>query len=115
MGFKRLIRKGLLGGAGALIEGHIIDAIQKKKQTGKTFRECLEESVKETVSEDLPGTSHVYQMGKIDGRVEGTVEQANRDEKKIQDLHEQHERDIEKMRDINSNKDRLIEELLGQK
>lgn len=30
MGFKRLIKKGLLGGAGSMIEGHIIDAIQKK-------------------------------------------------------------------------------------
>lgn len=41
MGFKRLIKKGLLGGAGSMIEGHIIDAIQKKKETGKSFRECL--------------------------------------------------------------------------
>ena len=32
MGFKRLIKKGLLGGAGNMIEGHIFDAIQKKKE-----------------------------------------------------------------------------------
>ena len=68
MGFKRLIKKGLLGGAGGMIEGHIFDAIQKKKETDKSFRECLSESVKETFTEDMPGTSHVYQMGKTDGR-----------------------------------------------
>ena len=73
MGFKRLIKKGLLGGAGSMIEGHIFDAIQKKKETGKSFRECLSESVKETFTEDLPGTSHVYQMGKTDGRKQGTA------------------------------------------
>ena len=81
MGFKRLIKKGLLGGAGGMIEGHIFDAIQKKKETGKSFRECLNESVKETFTEDMPGTSHVYQMGKNDGRKQGTEEQAKRDEK----------------------------------
>lgn len=72
----------MLGGLGGMIEGHIIDAIQKKKETGKSFRECLSESVKETITEDMPGTSHIYQMGKTDGRKQGTVEQAHRDEKK---------------------------------
>lgn len=83
MGFKRLIKKGLLGG-GSMIEGHIFDAIQKKIETGKSFRECLKESVKETVTEDMPVTSHIYQMGKTDGRKQGTIEQAKRDEKKMQ-------------------------------
>lgn len=32
MGLKRLIKKGLLGGAGGMIEGHIKDAIQKRKK-----------------------------------------------------------------------------------
>ena len=93
MGFKRLIKKGLLGGAGGMIEGHIFDAIQKKKETGKSFRECLSESVKETFTEDFPGTSHVYQMGKTDGRKQGTAEQAKRDETKMKQMREDHERD----------------------
>ena len=93
MGFKRLLKKGLLGGAGSMIEGHIFDAIQKKKETGKSFRECLSESVKETFTEDFPGTSHVYQMGKTDGRKQGTAEQAKRDETKMKQMREDHERD----------------------
>ena len=111
MGLKRLIKKGFLGGGGSIIEGHIFDAIQKKKKTGKSFKECLEESVKETFTEDLPGTSHIYQKGKKDGRVQGTTEQASRDEKKIQELHKQHERDREKWKKIDKEKDKLIEDL----
>lgn len=81
MGLKRLIKKVSFGG-GSLIHGHICDAIEKKNRTGKAFKECLKESIKETFSEDLPGASHLYQMGKTEGKVEGTVEQAARDEKK---------------------------------
>lgn len=111
MGFKRLIKKGLLGGAGSMIEGHIFDAIKKKKETGKSFRDCLVESVKETVTEDMPGTSHVYQMGKTDGRKLGTVEQAKRDEKKMQQMSEDHERDIQEWKKIDKEKDKLLDEM----
>ena len=112
MGLKRLlIKKGLLGGAGGLIEGHIFDALQKKKETGKPFRQCLEESVKETFTEDLPGTSHVYQIGKKDGRKQGTIEQPERDEVKMQRMHEEHEREREKWKEIDREKDSLIDEL----
>ena len=111
MGFKRLIKKGLLGGAGGMIEGHIFDAIQKKKETGKSFRECLNESVKETFTEDMPGTSHVYQMGKNDGRKQGTVEQAKRDEKKMQKMQEDHERDRQEWERIDKEKDELLDEM----
>ena len=111
MGFKRLIKKGLLGGAGGMIEGHILDAIQKKKETGKSFRECLSESVKETISEDMPGTSHVYQMGKTDGRKQGTVEQAKRDEKIMQKKCEDHERERHEWEKIDKEKDELLGEM----
>ena len=111
MGFKRLLKKGLLGGAGSMIEGHIFDAIQKKKETGKSFRECLSESVKETFTEDLPGTSHVYQMGKTDGRKQGTAEQAKRDETKIRQMCEDHERDRQEWKKIDKEKDELLEEM----
>ena len=110
MGFKRLIKKGLLGGAGGMIEGHIFDAIQKKKETGKSFRECLKESVKETVTEDMPVTSHIYQMGKTDGRKQGTIEQAKRDEKKMQKMQEDHERDRQGWERIDKEKDELLDE-----
>ena len=109
MGLKRLIKKGLLSGAGSLIEGHIFDALQKKKETGKPFRQCLKESVKETFTEDMPGTSHAYQMGKTDGRKQGTIEQAERDEAKMQKMHEDHEREREKWKEIDKEKDSLIE------
>ena len=109
MGFKRLIKKGLLGG-GSMIEGHIFDAIQKKIETGKSFRECLKESVKETVTEDMPVTSHIYQMGKTDGRKQGTIEQAKRDEKKMQKMQEDHERDRQEWERIDKEKDELFDE-----
>lgn len=111
MGFKRLIKKGLLGGAGGMIEGHIIDAIQKKKETGKSFRECLSESVKETITEDMPGTSHIYQMGKTDGRKQGTVEQAHRYEKKMRKMQKDHERDRQEWEKIDKEKDDIIDEM----
>ena len=110
MGFKRLIKKGMLGG-GNMITGHILDAIQKKKETGKSFRECLNESVKETFTEDMPGTSHVYQMGKNDGRKQGTVEQAKRDEKKMQKMQEDHELDRQEWKRIDKEKDELIDKM----
>ena len=110
MGFKRLIKKGWLGG-GNMITGHILDAIQKKKETGKSFRECLNESVKETFTEDMPGTSHIYQMGKTDGRKQGTVEQAKRDEKKMQKMQEDHELDRQEWKRIDKEKDELIDKM----
>ena len=109
MGFKRLIKKSFLGGN--IIQGHIIDALEKKKQTGKSFRDCLEESVKETFTEDLPGTSHVYQMGKTDGRKQGTEEQAKRDEKKMQKMQEDHELDRQEWKRIDKEKDELIDKM----
>lgn len=110
MGLKRLIKKVSFGG-GSLIHGHIYDAIEKKNRTGKAFKECLKESIKETFSEDLPGASHLYQMGKTEGKVEGTVEQAARDEKKMQDLHDKHESDRKKWHEIDNKKDELINNL----
>lgn len=112
MGLKRLIKKGLLGGG--LIEGHIMDAIQKKEKTGKPFNVCLKESVKETFAEDLPGSSHVYNIGEKDGRVRGTIEQAKRDKKKIQVLKDAHERDRSKWEHIDEQKNSLINDLLKE-
>lgn len=110
MGLKRLFKKGLMGG-GDLVRGHIFDAIEKKAKTGKSFRECLGESVKETFTEDMPGTSHVYQMGKTDGRKQGTVEQAARDEKKMKKMRESHERDRQEWERIDKEKDNLLDEM----
>ena len=71
----------------------------------------MEESVKETFTEDLPETSHVYQMGKTDGRKQGTVEQAKRDEKKIQKMREDHERDRQEWERIDKERDELLDEM----
>lgn len=108
MGFKRFIDKVLINGP---IFGHIKDAIKKKNETGKSFNECLSESVKETFTEDMPGTSHVYQMGKTDGRKQGTVEQAKRDEKKMRQMRKDHERDRQKWERIDKEKDELLDEM----
>lgn len=110
MGIKRLFKKCFFGG-GSLIQGHIIDALQKKKEIGKSFRDCLEQSVKETFTEDLPGTSHIYNIGRKDGRVQGTVEQAERDERKMKQMHEEHEKDRRHWQEIDHKKDELLDEM----
>lgn len=92
MGIKRLLKKSVFGG-GDLVRGHIADALVKKSKTGKSFRECLGESVRETWQEDLPGVSHVYQAGHANGRVQGSSEQAQKDEKKFQQLQDKHDKD----------------------
>lgn len=109
MGFWRLIKKTGLGGN--IITGHIIDALEKKKKTGRNFKECLEESVKETFTEDLPGTKHVYQMGHKDGKMEGTIEQAQRDEKKFQKMYSDHQKERQEWEQVNKEKDDLINDL----
>lgn len=110
MGLKRLLTKNFLGG-GSLITGHIVDALLKKQETGKNFRACLEESVHETFTEDMPGTSHIYKKGHTDGKKEGTIEQAERDEIKMTEMHRQHEQDRKEWTEINKQKDDLIDEL----
>ena len=111
MGLKNLIKKGIFGGVSGMIQGHIFDALEKKKKTGKSFRDCLEKSVKETITEDMPGTSHVYKMGHKDGRVQGTAEQARRDENKFRKLKSQHEQDRKNWKAIDKKKDELIDDL----
>ena len=108
MGFKRFIDKVLIKGP---ILGHIEDAIEKKNETGKSINKCLSESIKETVTEDMPGTSHIYQMGRSDGRKQGTVEQAQRDKKKMQQMLANHERDRQEWKRIDKEKDDLLDEM----
>ncbi len=113
MGFKRFLKKGGLLGLG--VPGHLIDAYKKQKETGKSYTDCLEDSVKETVCEDLPITSHLYSVGKKDGRKQGTAEQAKRDEKKIEVINKQHEEDRENWEKQDQQKDKLIDDLSEQK
>lgn len=92
MGIKRLLKKTLMGG-GNPVYGHVFDAFVKKQKTGKPIKECLKDSFNETIQEDMPITSHIYKEGKKDGRIQGTIEQANRDEEKFRKLAEQHDSD----------------------
>ena len=108
MGFDRFLKKTLIGGP---ISGHIIDALNKQKKTGKTLKKCLEDSVKETVTEDMPVTSQIYQMGKSDGRKRGTIEQARRDERKINDLKQKHNSDRARWAENDRKKDTLIKKM----
>lgn len=110
MGLKRLFKKGLMGG-GDIVRGHIADAIYRKKKTGRPFKECLQETIRETITEDMPISSHVYQMGRRNGRIQGTAEQAATDERKFRDLHEKHEADKRKWREQDKMKDDLIDEM----
>lgn len=110
MSIKRLIKKTLKGG-GSPILGHTVDAIEKMNKTGDSFMNCLKKSVTETITEDMPISSDLYQSGKREGRVQGTVEQAKRDEKKFNDLHAKHESDRKRWKDSDKKKDNLIDEL----
>lgn len=83
MSLKRLFKKVGFDG-GNLIEGHIADALRKKKETGRSFKECLQESINETFQVDRPGASHIYKAGKADGVKESICKQARSDEEKIQ-------------------------------
>lgn len=110
MALKRLVKKTLLGFGNPII-GHLNDASLKQAKTGKSYWECLGDSIKETLTEDLPGTSHIYRSGYKDGKKDGTIEQAERDEKKFQTLHRKHEEDRAEWNRINKEKDRLLDEL----
>ena len=110
MSLKRLLMKtGGLSIPGA-ITGHLYDAAKKKKESGKSYRECLKESVKETVCEDMPGTSHIYKAGHKDGKLEGTCEQAQRDERKMESMRNAHETDRKRWETIDKEKDILLDE-----
>ena len=100
----------MLGG-GSLIQGHIYDALDKKRKTGKSFKECLRESIKETIQEDMPGTSQIYRQGKLDGKLDGIAEQAQRDEKKFQNLQEGHQKDREEWRKQKKDYEDLLDDL----
>ena len=110
MSIKQVIIKTLKGG-GSPILGHTVDAIERMNKTGNSFMDSLKKSVTETITEDMPISSDLYQWGKRDGMVQGTVEQAKRDEKKFNDLHAKHESDRKRWKDIDKEKDNLIDEL----
>ena len=114
MGYKRLIQKTLMGGGldpiSAVI-GHLEDAYHKKKVSGKSYSECLKDSVKETLYEDLPGTSHIYKAGHKDVRKKGIAEQAARDAKKIQDMNRLHKRDRENWRRTQQGYEDLLDDI----
>lgn len=110
MALKRLFKKSVFGG-GSLINGHIYDALDKKRKSGKPFKECLRESINETIQEDMPITSHIYQQGKHDGKIDGIAEQAQRDEKKIKDIHDEHQKDREEWRKQKKGYEDLLDDL----
>ena len=76
MSIKRLIKKTLKGG-GSPILGHTVDAIEKMNKTGDSFMNSLKKSVNETITEDMPISSDLYQWGKRDGRVKVLLNRLN--------------------------------------
>lgn len=74
MGIKSFLkRKNIIGGS--LVEGYIKDALQKKKVTGKSFRECLSQSVEESSTEDFSDASHIQNKGIKNVQTQEVVEQ----------------------------------------
>lgn len=55
--------------------------------------------------------SAAYAAGHHNGKKEGTVQQAKRDEKKFQDLCDKHEKDRQKWKETDREKDMLINDL----
>lgn len=113
MALKRLLKKTLFGG-GNMIQGHIFDALDKKRKTGKPFRECLRESINETIQEDMPGTSHIYRRGRSDGKVQGIAEQAQKDEEKFRAQHEAHESDRKEWQSKRKEYEELLNDIENQ-
>lgn len=113
MEFKRLIKKTALGG-GNLVTGHFVDALLKQKKTGNSYKDSLKASFKETITEDLPGTSDIYKIGCRDGRTQGTIEQAMRDKEKMEQLQESHDQDRAKWKQTDKQKDEIIQTLIDR-
>lgn len=110
MSLKRLIAKTGCVSVPGIVAGHLLDAAKKKKESGKSYGDCLKQSIKETVCEDMPGTSHIYRTGHKDGKVEGTIEQAQRDKRKMEAMKEAHEADRKRWKKIDKEKDKLLDE-----
>lgn len=110
MGFKRLLKKTAMGG-GNLVYGHIFDAFVKKHASGKSFKECLKDSFDETVQEDMPVTSHIYKQGRKDGRIQGTIEQANRDEKKFKEQELRYDLETHKLKNQINEYENLLDDV----
>ena len=113
MGFGRFLIKTAVGFFNPIF-GHFVDAGYKKVKTGKSYFSCLELSVKETLTEDLPFVRNLYRTGRYDGKIEGTIEQSERDEKKFRELHDNQEKERLAWKETDARKDKLIDEL-GEK
>lgn len=50
-------------------------------------------------------------MGRKDGRVQGTIEQAERDEVKMKQMKEYHDKDRKHWQEINRKKDELLDRI----
>ena len=87
------LAKKIFSCGGNLVKGHIYDAIEKKARTGKPFRECLEESLKKALAEDIHGSSHIYQNDKKNGKVKGTDEEIAKDKRKMSAMLNKHQKD----------------------
>ena len=114
MGFDRLLKKVRLGG-GHIAVGHLVDAAIKSNKTGRPYGECLKKSVKETLTEDLPGTRDLYQAGREDGKREGTVEQSKLDARKMERMQEEHRSEAKKWEEQKERYETFLDEVEREK
>lgn len=75
MGFKRFLKKTLIPGY------NTFDIIQKVSENG--IVDGIKEKMKEDYLEDMPGVSHVYNIGKYDGKKDGYIQASYEYEKKL--------------------------------
>lgn len=102
MGFKRFLKKTLIPGY------NTIDIIQKVSENG--IVDGIKEKMKEDYLEDMPGVSHVYNIGKYDGKKDGYIQASYEYEKK---LLKQAEEFFNQKKDFNKQRDEY-EQLINE-
>jgi len=102
MNIKKVIKKVYVPG------GMAHEAAQIQKKTGKSFARSYLQAFKEFYTNDLPGTSHLYEAGKYEGEKQGRAVQAEVDAKKMQNMNEEYKQNLkDKDKVIKDQKDLL--------
>lgn len=107
MNIKRAAKKLLLPNK----IGWIADVRKIHKETGKSLVDSSIQSVKELFTEDLPGTSHIYDAGKFNGEKEGRARQAEVDAEKMSEMNKAYEKNLSEKNKIITDQNKLIDDL----
>ena len=105
MGFKDFLVKTFVPFAAGIIKA-------KKIAEEGSFIKGTIKYYKEYFCEDVPGTSHIYKLGKYDGEKEGFNKASDVYEQKLTDLADEFIRQQELLKQETENYEELIEELI---